>query len=302
MNDPVQTIRIIAANELSDSVRSRRVIVLLLFYLIGAMAGTILFIKFLGAIEGQMSQTLGLAAAKNNTGGVTATLWKSAAFREVIIAWAGDRTLAETMLAVPPLALFYGWLCFTFGPMLVMLTAAPRISEEIAAGSVRFVMFRADRMQWCLGKFAGLAVQLFGAFLLSAVGAWVIGLLRMDAFEAGATAGYMLLFALKAWLAALPFLGLALAISQLCAAPNLALAFGLGSLVGFSALGRLSAWLAGDGWRRIWDVVNVLLPAVHRKGLWWNDAAHLVPSAVFLLTLTAVYLLAGYARFSRRDL
>ena len=43
MNSAVRTIRIIAGNELADSVRSRRVIVMVLLYLIGAMAGTALF-------------------------------------------------------------------------------------------------------------------------------------------------------------------------------------------------------------------------------------------------------------------
>ena len=64
----------------------------------------------------------------------------------------------------------------------------------------------------------------------------------------------------------------------------------------------LSAWLAGDGWRRIWDVVNVLTPGGHRQALWWNDAAHVVPATAFLLTLAAMYMLAGYARFAGRDL
>ena len=301
MNSAVRTIRIIAGNELADSVRSRRVIVMVLLYLIGAMAGTALFIKILHSIEAPLVQTLGLAAT-NNTGSVTATLWKSQTFREILTHLTGDRALAETMLAVPPLALFYGWLSFAFGPVLVMLTASTRIAEEIAGGSVRFVMFRADRAHWCLGKFAGQAVQILGAFLLSAAGAWLVGWFRLHAFEPGATAWYMLLFALKAWLFALPFLALALAVSQFCAVPNLALAFGFMALVGLSILSQLSTWLAGDGWRRIWDVVNVLTPGGHRQALWWNDAAHVVPATAFLLTLAAMYMLAGYARFAGRDL
>jgi len=205
-------------------------------------------------------------------------------------------------LAIPPLALFYGWLSFAFTPVLVMLTASTRIAEEIATGSVRFVMFRASRSQWCLGKFAGQTVQIFGALLLSAAGAWVVGFFRMHSFEPLATAQFMLVFAVKAWIYALPFLGLALAISQLFSTPNLALAFGFISLVAMSVLSGVSKWLAGDGWRRAWDIVNALTPGGHRQNLWWSDAEHLLPATVFLLALGAAYLLAGYARFSRRDL
>lgn len=301
MNHPLKTLRIIAGNELADSVRSRRVIVMVLLYLVGAMAATALFIKFLESVETQLVHSLGLAAP-NNAGSVTATLWKSDMFRHTLTKLIGDRGLAESLLAIPPLALFYGWLSFAFTPVLVMLTASTRIAEEIATGSVRFVMFRAARSQWCLGKFAGQAVQIFGALLLSAAGAWVVGFFRMHSFEPLATAQFMLVFAVKAWIYALPFLGLALAISQLFSTPNLALAFGFISLVAMSVLSGVSKWLAGDGWRRAWDIVNALTPGGHRQNLWWGDAEHLLPATVFLLALGAAYLLAGYARFSRRDL
>ena len=301
MNTPRKTVWIVAGNELGDSARSRRVIVMVLLYLVGAMAATALFISFLQSVEGQLVRSLGLPVPKG-AGGVTATLWKSNMFRQMLTNLIGDRTLAESLLAVPPLALFYGWLSFAFTPALVMLTSSTRIAEEIASGSVRFVMFRAGRGPWCAGKFAGQAVQVLGALLLSAVGAWLVGFFRMKSFEPLPTAQYMVWFAFKAWIYAMPFLGLALAISQLCAAPNLALAFGFFSLVVVSVLSRLSAWLAGDGWRRIWDIVNALTPGGHRLGLWWNDAGHLLPSSAFLLTLAAAYLLAGYARFARRDL
>lgn len=301
MNNAPRTIGIIARNELADSARSRRVMVMLLLYVLGAMAGTALFISVLQKIEGQLVQSLGLAAPKD-AGGVTATLWQSKAFREMLTHLIGDRKLAESLLAVPPLALFYGWLSFAFAPALVMLTSSTRIAEEISTGSVRFVMFRAARSHWCIGKFAGQAVQVLGALLLSAAGAWVIGRFRMHSFEPVATAQYMLLYAVKAWVYALPFLGLALGISQLFTAPNLALAFGFLSLVAVSVLSRVSAWQAGDGWRRAWDVVNALTPGGHRQDLWWGDAAHLVPAIAFLLALAAIYLTAGYARFARRDL
>src|SRR5438034_394707 len=109
MNSPTQTMWIVARNELSDSVRSRRVMVMLVLYMVGAMAATFFFIKFLQSVETSLANGLGLAESKE-VGGTTATLWKSRMFRDALTHMVDDRSLAETLLAVPPLALFYGWL------------------------------------------------------------------------------------------------------------------------------------------------------------------------------------------------
>jgi len=301
MNSALRTVSLVARHELSDSVRSRRVLVLVLLYLAGSIAATAVFISVLQKIEVQLVSSLGLASA-GKTGSVTATLWKSDAFREILTHLIGNRPLAESLLAIPPLALFYGWLSFAFAPLLVMLTSSTRVSEEIWSGSARFVLFRIPRLHWIFGKFAGQALQLLGALLLSAAGAWLTGLVRMHSFEPLATAYAMLLFSAKAWLYALAFLGLATAISQLCAGPNLAVAFGFLALIAMAIVSGISEHFAGDGWRRILDVVNALTPEAHRLDLWWGDSAHFVPAIVFLVTLSVLYMLAGYARFARRNL
>ena len=274
---------------------------LTLLYVAGSVAGTLLFVVVLQKIERQLAESLGVTVA-SGTGSVTATLWKSDGFRHMLTNLAGSESLAVTLLQVPPLALFYGWLSFTFTPALVMLTSTARISEEVWSGSARFVLFRASRLHWCLGKFAGQAIQILGALLLSAAGAWLVGLLRMKSFEPSATAWAMLLFTLRAWVYSLTFLGLALAVSQWCAAPNLALAFGFFAMIGLAVLSGVSDHFAGEGWRRVWDLVHVLTPGGHSTDLWWADAAHLLPACVFLAALAFTYLAAGYAWFVRRDL
>lgn len=301
MNPELRTIAIVARHELADSVRSRRVLVMILLYLAGSIAATAIFISVLHKIEGQLVESLGIASA-GKTGNVTATLWKSTAFRDILTHLIGDRALAKTLLDIPPLGLFYGWLSFAFAPMLVMLTSSTRVSEEVWSGSIRFVLFRIPRLHWLYGKFAGQAVQLLGALVLSAAGAWITGYVRMHSFEPLATAQAMLLFSVKAWIYSLAFLGLAMAISQLCAAPNLALALGFLSLIAVSVISSVSSLFSGDGARRWWDIVNAATPEAHRMDLWWGDAAHMVPAVVFLLALAAGYLLAGYARFARRNL
>ena len=291
----------VARNELFDSFRSRRVLVVGLLYLAGSAAATLIFIWAVHKVERQLAETMGVAIA-SGTGSVTATLWKSDGFRHFVIGIAGDKDLAKTLLAIPPLALFYGWLAFAFTPALVMLTASTRVSEEVSSGSVRFVLFRVSRLEWCLGKYAGQAFQLFVALLLSAAAAWVAGLCRMHFFEPAATAQAMLAFACKAWIYGMAFLGVAMAVSQWCAAPNLAMALGFLGWIALASLSGISDHYAGDGWCRIWEVLNALTPGGHRADLWWGDAPHAAPASLYLLALSIAYLLLGYATFSRRDL
>jgi ABC-type transport system involved in multi-copper enzyme maturation permease subunit len=297
----LKTLGTLARHELEDSVRSRRVIVLSLLYVAGATAATLLFVAILQKLERQLAETLGVTVA-SGAGNVTATLWKSDGFRRTLTSLAGSDSLALSLLRFPPLALFYGWLSFAFTPALVMLTSTARIAEEVWSGSARFVLFRTSRLNWCLGKFIGQAIQILGALLLSALGAWLVGLIRMKSFEPSATAWAMLLFSMRAWIYSLTFLGLALAVSQWCSAPNLALAFGFLAMIGLAVIAGVSKYFAGEGWRRIWDLVHSLTPDGHGMDLWWGDAAHLLPACVFLASLAFVYFAAGYARFAKRDL
>jgi ABC-type transport system involved in multi-copper enzyme maturation permease subunit len=291
----------VAFQELADSIRSRRVWVFLLLYLAGSVAATILFLNILQKMETHLVSTLGLNPA-TEPGGVTATLWKSDAFQRMMTQLIGDRKLAESLLSIPPLALFWGWLCLTFGPLLVTLTASVRIAEEVWSGSVRFVLFRTTRLSWVTGKFLGQAVQLLLAFLLSALGAWVVGAVRMNSFEPLPTALALLAFALKAWVYGLAYLGLATAVSQMFASPNVASALSFGVLMVVGMIHGAATFVKAAAWRPTLEILDLLTPAGHRLDLWRPDAAHLVPALVYLVVLAFGYLFLGHLVFRRRDL
>lgn len=303
MWNPFRSAMTVANHELTDSIRSRRAIVLMILYFAGSIAGTLIFVKILHGIEDQVVKAMGLDPARN-AGGVTATLWESSAFKEIVIHLTGNREVAEEILRIPPIALYYGWLSFTFAPLLVILTAAPRIAEEVWSGSVRFVLFRTSRGAWTLGKFIGQACQLFLALLLSAAGAWLVGYLRTDHFPAIPSALAMLSFALKAWVFTLAFLGLATGISQFFSSPNIASAISFIALIVLSALAGLSTHFANPDTigGRIWDLVNLLVPSGHKLDLWRSDPAHVLPAVIFLIALSFAYMLIGQAYFARRDL
>lgn len=302
MTPSIAGVAIMARHELADAVRSRRALVLLTLYLVGSVAATAIFATLLKHIEVEVSAAVGLESARQ-VGTVSSTLWKSKPFREMVIHLTGDRALGETLLQVPPVGLFYGWLSLTFAPLLVLMTAAGRMAEDIGDGSARFILFRSSRLDWCLGTFLGQAGQLLLALLLSALGAWVTGWWRLaGAFDAVATMQAMLWLAFKAWFYALAALGLALGVSQFFSSPHLATVVGFIVLVGLSVLAGLARHFSGDGLRRLWDLALLLTPGGHRLGVWHNDAAHLLPTMAYLVALAFVYLFAGYAYLARRDL
>lgn len=300
MNRTLRQIWVVAANEMVDSVRSRRALVLLFLYLAGSAVACALFIHVLHRIEVRLVESIGLVAS-DEPGRTTRTLWQSSHFRHMMGDLVGDRSLAMRLLDLPPLSIYYGWLAFTFTPMLVMLISAPRIAEEVATASVRFVLFRTSRATWCSGKLVGQAALLLGALLAGAFGAWIVGWFRMASFDLGANAWVMFGFALRAWVYALAYLGLALGVSQVTRSPVIATGIGLVAMLCLSILAAVADHWRGEGWWRLLDFVLLLTPRGNNLGLWHPDAAHLVPALVFLPVLGLLYFLGGYAFFTRRD-
>jgi len=281
--------------------RSRRAAVILVLYLAGSMLACNGFITVLHRLEQQLAEMLGLSAA-TSPGAVVEALWQNREFQRMLRHLVGDRETASQLLSVPPMALIYGWLAFTFTPMLVMLGSSSRIAEEVSTGSIRFVMLRTSRLSWCLGKFVGQALMLVVALLLSVIGAWCIARFRLTGLNDATAGAAMLLMAGKAWVYALAFLGLALGLSQLTRHAYLAMALGFLAWIVSSFAGMAARHLSGEGVRQVWDLVGMLIPQGHRIDLWRTDLPHTVSGFVFLLALGLTYLMAGHIFFSRRDL
>ena len=298
---PIRSVLAVAGHELADAVRSRRAVVLLLMYFLGALAATLIFVKVLHEVENRIESAVGVAQS-DRAGGATSTLWHNRHFREMLIHLTGDEKLALELLSMPPLGVFYGWLCFTFGPLLVVLMSSARISEEIWSGSVRFALFRTSRLAWCMGKYVGQACLLLAAMLVSGLAAWCVGWFRFAGFESVPNAAAIAMFAIKGWLYALAYLGLATAVSQMVASPNLASALGFVGMVVMGIVSAVAGHFSGGGWRALLELVNILTPGGHKLDLWRLDPAHVLPAAVFMVVLSLAYVLAGHLSFARRDL
>ena len=299
MKKALKDIWVVTRYELADSVRSKRAVILLVLYLAGAMLACNGFITAIHRVEAQLAESLSLPAS-SSAGAVTEALWRSKVFRRMIVGLVGEKEVALEILSVPPIALVYGWLAFTFTPVLVMLTAAGRIAEEVGTGSVRYVLTRTSRPAWCLGKFMGQACEVMLALVLSAIGTWCVARFRMASAGDLETARWMILYAWKAWVYALAFVGLALGISQMVRHPYHAMGLGLVTLAGMGVLSLLARHFAGDGWRQLWQLADFVFPMGHKMNLWRLGPAYVLTGSLFLVVLASVYLVIGHLVFVRR--
>jgi ABC-type transport system involved in multi-copper enzyme maturation permease subunit len=287
---------------LLDSIRSRRAVVLLLLYFAGSLLAANGFVSVVKKIEDQVLESLRVSSTES-VGSVTQTIWDTDMFKRIVTRLTGDKELAAYLVNTSPISLFYGWLSFTFAPLLMMLIASTRIAEEVGSGSARFVLYRSTLFSWCVGKYLGQALVLIPALLLSGAGAWIIAYFRLSTFAPLSVAGELLGFSLKALLYTWTFLGLAIGVSQLTRSPNLATVFGFMGMILLAVLAGCARFFRGDGegFRRLWDLAAWITPQAHRLDLWWPDAAHVLPAAVVLLLLGMLYMAPGYFVMTRRD-
>ena len=274
---------------------------MMLLFLACAVLGMLSFIHVLGAMEKAVLGAAGLDAPAG-TGAATTVLWRSASFRDMLTGLVGDKALTETLLGFTPLGLFYGWLAFTFGPWLVVLTSASRVTEDIWGGTVRFVVYRTSRLAWLMGKFAGQSLQFLVALLVSVGGAWLTAKIKLDGIDGPVVLGEMLLFAFKAWIYGMAYLGLVTGLSVYCKSPGIANVTGVIALVGAIATYHLTTYYEGEGWRRLLDVARVFTPRCHYFDLMRPDWMHSATAGLFLVVLALGFLTLGHLRLARRDL
>ncbi len=291
----------IALYELSDALRSRRFVVVLMLYVLGSGGACFGFISVLHKVEIELAQTLGLSASAS-PGAVAEALWQSVTFQRMVRHLVGDSEVAKEVLSIPPVALIYGWLAFTFTPILVMLSCPSRIAEDVVSGSARFSIVRATRTEWCLGKYLGQSLEIIVPLMLSAISAWTVAAFRLQSMAGTDVIWSMIIYGWKVWVYCLAFVGLGLGVSQVCRSANQATAL---ALILWAVLGMLRGaaelW-KGDGWQRIWHVIPMITPAGHQLDLWRLSPVHVIPAMVYVVTIGLVFFFAGHAFFLRRDI
>ena len=290
-----------AISEWSGAIRSRRALVLLLLYLASAvlcMNGTI---SVLGKMEKELASILQLPDA-DETGVVSASLWRSKPFNRLVRNVVGDSPVFDDISGRHPVELLYAWFVFFCAPILTILVAGTRISDDIRSGAVRYMLVRETRLEWSLGKFAGQAIMLAFALAVSSVGAAAVAFWRLPSATAASLFLPMLNWGMRAWIYSFAWLGLALGISHLTRSPSRATALGIFAICIFAALPPLMDFLnATAGWPAAITHVRMLVPSGAEMSLWRFSPVPLITGGFHLVTLGLTYMMAGAAFFSRRD-
>jgi predicted thioesterase len=288
---------LVARNELSDSIRSRRTLMLVFLYAALIVFAGWMMIRFIESISIRMLTELGISSYED-ADALAPVLWKSAEYQRLTRGFLGAE-LQESAAGMHPFGWIFGVMAFTLTPILVMWTSAARIAEDVGSRAVRFVAVRISRLSWCLGKYAGQAIQLLLAMLAGGTCMWILGLLYMPGFAPAASAGAIFRMTIASWIWGLGFLGLATGVSQLTARHHMATAMGTIVLIAVYVVHVLS-----DNINRhaAWKLLDNFFPTGYYRGLWSWEPACLLPAVVMTCALSLLYLFAGYFFFSKRDL
>lgn len=292
---------VIAAFDLGESLRSRKVLVFMVLYVVGAIGSTVIFTEVLQEVELALAEQL-LVARTSDPGSLTQAVMESPELLRVLSRLVRDEELARTLVAEPPIALLYHWVALAFGPIFAVLTSSDTISAEVSTGSVRFALARTDRAGWVLGKVFGQSLLLLVGLALGAVGAWITGWVQLGAFDGPATAGALWTYLGSAFVYVWAYLGLALGVSQLTRSVPWSRALGLLALVSAFGIHRFLErdWVV-EAAPVLSGSLRQLFPVAHRLDLWRPGAAASAPAMVILVALGCTFVALGYARFVRRD-
>jgi ABC-type transport system involved in multi-copper enzyme maturation permease subunit len=290
----------VALAECAGAVRSRRVLVVLVLYLLVSVFCMSSTITILGKMEAELSKVLQLPET-HETGVVSATLWKSVPFQNMVQMGLRNDLVYNDIVGRHPVELIYAWFAFLCAPLLAMLVAGNRIADDLKTGAVRYALVRVTRLEWTLGKYCGQVLMVAIALAVSAVGAWLVAVFRLSGVGMFELLPAMFDWGLRAGLYELAWLGLALGVSHVARSGSRASALGflaIGLCVAWpSILKFLSAWI-GCGWLEHFDA---LVPSSAVLSLWRRSFAALFTGGVHLLVLGLAYLMLGHAVFRRGD-
>ena len=296
----MRTIRV-ALFELAAAVRTRRAIVLVALYLAWSLLGMSGAITALGKMEDRLAEILQVEKVEGKSGVVSAALWKSKPFQQLVRSVVGDSLIYDDIVGKHPAELIYAWIVFLAVPLLTVLVATRRVAEEVKSGAAKYMLLRVTRLEWTLGKYLGIALLMLVGLLIGAVAAWIVAAFRLSGADIPALLPAMIVWSVKAWFLSLAWLGLALGVSHLFKSGAKADAVAILLMIAFSVVPAIlkgfgSAWLGG----KLLVLVR-LFPSSVDAALWRSSFLPVAASATWLVMLGLLYLSVGHAVFARRD-
>ncbi len=288
-------IRLVAAFDLSEAIRSRKAVVLLALYVLGSLGAAAIFIQLLDAIRERLEIDLGRVVDAQQ-------LMQSPGMARIAGALVGDPEVARAVVAIPPMALFYGWMAMSFVPLLVLFTSADAIAGDVQSGAVRFSLFRVDRLSWAAGKLVGQTGLMAMGVLAGAVAAWTMGALWLDGMPRGLTAYWLLRISGRTVVYCFAYLGMVMCASQLARTPIRAGGIALMIVFGSALTGNLlDAEPIATRAPRLFAALGKLFPNGHYLSLWHPGLLESGLGAAALVTIGLAFFALGFWRFSTRD-
>lgn len=281
----LRSILLVAAFDFAESLRSKRAVAVLLLYILAAAGGMAIFVQVLNKIREAGQMELPPEETIKLIGGLI-----------------GSADVAELLVTIPLHSLFYGWIAMTLVPIMVVMTSSDAVAGEVSSGSVRFALFRCDRLSWVLGIFLGQILLMLVGILLGAVGAHTVAALFARGHPFAEGLAWMLRLALRSAVYGTAFLGLALGFSQITRSVGWARALSLFALIGFSLLySVLELRTLRSELPVVSSVVKSLLPNSYSLDLWRPQLARRLVGMAALAGLSLLYFGLGFLAFRRRD-
>ncbi len=258
-------------------------------------------ITALGKMEDRLAEILQVEKVEGKSGVVSAALWKSKPFQQLVRSVVGDSLVYDDIVGKHPAELIYAWIVFLAVPLLTVLVATRRVAEEVKSGAAKYMLLRVTRLEWTLGKYLGIALLMLVGLLIGAVAAWIVAAFRLSGADIPALLPAMIVWSVKAWFLSLAWLGLALGVSHLFKSGAKADAVAILLMIAFSVVPAIlkgfgSAWLGG----KLLVLVR-LFPSSVDAALWRSSFLPVAASATWLVMLGLLYLSVGHAVFARRD-
>jgi ABC-type transport system involved in multi-copper enzyme maturation permease subunit len=287
---------IITRFELAEALRSRLVVVVLCLYGLGAAFGAFAFVKALEAAERSVRASLDQTLSAHDLPDASV---QRDAIVQILSHLVQDRELLADLVAVDPLALFYGFMALQLVAPFVLLTSAGAPARDLRRGSTRFVLTRCDRLTWALGKTLAHAALLALGLLVSALATAAVGLWlgRFDLLSVL----WIGRAVFRALIYGLAYLGIFTGISLAVRAPGPAVVACVGTLFGLWFVHGLTRWTWLGRELPGLSALAWLFPAEYQELLWSPSWLVSGAAALALAGIGALAFASGHWLFRRAD-
>jgi hypothetical protein len=291
---------LVARFEVLRAIRTWRALALLAIYAVAGAGASWLFVKLLGAMENAMARALQVPVTRT-PGAMLSELVRSDNWREAVVGMTGSPQLADHLVTVPPMALFYLWVAVLLTPFFSASASAECVAIDVASRAIRYELLRTGRLELVLGRFGGQLFLTLVGTVVSAVVVFGVAIEFLVGQSVTELAPALAAYLPRAFAFAVPFVAFGVAASLLTASAAWARVLAIGAVAGsWVALG-VARWLETTRWPWIADLLLPLLPQGWLRGLWEPGPEWLL-SALACAGIGASVVAVGFARFARRDL